>query len=321
MSILQKIFIVLSIGVLFLSITAAIRHSIQSIQYIPTGDVVPTSTEVIETNVLVEPPIVQNTPTCAYQTIYPSVLRPSERTDEFLYIAHTLGLTPEGTAGTNTTEAFEHSYAKGFRLFEADFLRTKDQHIIIAHDKHEPFWGSPTLFEDTDYSELKGARYNNTYTTMDLEALLTLLTLYSDAHVIIDIKFESPEEYDEILAQIMVQAVQVLGEEEAYTRLIPQIYNAEDVIRNGNICNFADIIFTQYRNNMPWDEVLAFLRAYPSVTAIAAPYPHRYRREYQTDLLSLDRGLYVHPIIDEETQSSLTKNRVGVYTSVSTTIK
>jgi hypothetical protein len=238
-----------------------------------------------------------------------------------LYIAHTLGLTPNGTAGTNTKEAFEHSYAKGFRLFEADLLRTKDNHIIVAHDRHEPFWGSSEAFEQTNYTTLIGAKYNNTYTTMDIRALLTVLQTYTDAYIILDIKFDSMEEYDDILSLIVKESIDILGEDETYTRLIPQIYTSEDIIRNPAICKFNDIIFTQYRNNMPWSEVLHFLRLHPKITAVAAPYPHRYRVEYQADLQRLDRALYVHPVRDDAVQTELIQQEVGVFSTVSTTLQ
>lgn len=52
-------------------------------------------------------------------------------------IAHAGGLV-KGRKYTNTLEALDRNYARGFRKFELDIIRTSDGHFVAAHDW--PFW-------------------------------------------------------------------------------------------------------------------------------------------------------------------------------------
>jgi phosphoglycerol transferase len=58
-------------------------------------------------------------------------------TDRERIIAHAGGMV-KGRKYTNTLEALERNYARGFRKFELDIIRTSDGHFVAAHDW--PFW-------------------------------------------------------------------------------------------------------------------------------------------------------------------------------------
>jgi glycerophosphoryl diester phosphodiesterase len=63
--------------------------------------------------------------------------RMAPRASPSAYIAHALG-SVDGYVYTNTVEAFEESYAKGFRLFECDLVLLRDGTVLVAHDRLEP---------------------------------------------------------------------------------------------------------------------------------------------------------------------------------------
>lgn len=60
---------------------------------------------------------------------------PDHATDPDRFIAHAGG-SIENKRYTNSLEALDHNYRKGFRLFELDIIETSDHHYVAAHD-----WG------------------------------------------------------------------------------------------------------------------------------------------------------------------------------------
>lgn len=253
---------------------------------------------------------------CSAPASRESILQPHQDHTQTLQIAHTLGVTPAGDTGTNTKEAFEHTYAAGFRLFEADFMETKDHEILVAHERHEEFWNVPTLFEETDSTELKNKSYKGVYTPLFLDDLLQLLNTYPDASLIVDIKYADTEQYNRIMNRIITRSIAILGAAETFERIIPQIYTLDHIETLPILCSFSDLLFTQYRSSYQWSEVLSWLQQYPRVTAVATQYPNRYRDSYIHDLSSVQRGLYVHPITDTTTKKQMLDLGIGVFTSV-----
>ena len=48
-------------------------------------------------------------------------------------VAHAMGQIDDRT-GTNSLEAFQANYAKGYRLFECDLAMTSDSRVVLRHD-------------------------------------------------------------------------------------------------------------------------------------------------------------------------------------------
>jgi phosphoglycerol transferase len=68
----------------------------------------------------------------------------NEALDTSRIIAHAGGAV-EGVNYTDSLEALDASYGKGFRMFELDILETSDGHVVAAHDW--PFWQKLSGFE------------------------------------------------------------------------------------------------------------------------------------------------------------------------------
>lgn len=102
------------------------------------------------------------------------------------YIAHAGGEV-NGIKSTNTKDALDQNYAKGFRIFELDIVETSDGKLVAAHD-----WGMWSRF--TDYggtlpptlAEFMKEKIYGDYATLDMEAINAWFTAHPDATLVTD---------------------------------------------------------------------------------------------------------------------------------------
>lgn len=102
------------------------------------------------------------------------------------YIAHAGGEV-NGIKSTNTKDALDESYKKGFRLFELDIIETSDKKLVAAHD-----WNMWARF--TDYSgalppsheEFMKHKIYGDYTTLDLKGINAWFEAHPDAILVTD---------------------------------------------------------------------------------------------------------------------------------------
>ena len=102
------------------------------------------------------------------------------------YIAHAGGEV-NGIKSTNTKDALDQNYKKGFRLFELDIIETSDGKLVAAHD-----WKMWARF--TDYSgslppshaEFMKHKIYGDYTTIDLKGINAWFAAHPDAMLITD---------------------------------------------------------------------------------------------------------------------------------------
>lgn len=102
------------------------------------------------------------------------------------YIAHAGGEV-NGVKSTNSKQALDANYKKGFRLFELDIITTSDGHLVAAHD-----WKMWARF--TDYpgalppslSEFKKHKIYGDYTTLDMKGINDWFANHPDAILVTD---------------------------------------------------------------------------------------------------------------------------------------
>lgn len=97
-----------------------------------------------------------------------------------LAIAHA-GARHRGASYTNSLEALDHAYARGFRWFEMDFARTADGAVACRHDWGDFGGAAPTL------AALR-ARFAGRYTPADAGTLAGWLAGHPDATLVTDVK-------------------------------------------------------------------------------------------------------------------------------------
>ncbi|GMN05243.1 hypothetical protein MTsPCn5_06310 [Croceitalea sp. MTPC5] len=102
------------------------------------------------------------------------------------YIAHAGGEV-NGIKSTNSKEALDENYKKGFRLFELDIIETSDNQLVAAHD-----WKMWARF--TDYkgelppslNEFKKHKIYGDYTTLDMKGINDWFAAHPDAILVTD---------------------------------------------------------------------------------------------------------------------------------------
>ncbi len=102
------------------------------------------------------------------------------------YIAHAGGEV-DGIKSTNTLEALNQNYKRGFRLFELDIVETKDGKLVAAHD-----WKMWSRFTDYDgalpvtHAEFQKHKIYGKYTTLDLAGINRWFAAHPDAILFTD---------------------------------------------------------------------------------------------------------------------------------------
>jgi glycerophosphoryl diester phosphodiesterase len=102
------------------------------------------------------------------------------------YIAHAGGEV-NGIRSTNSKDALDQNYKKGFRLFELDIIETSDKKLVAAHD-----WKMWARFTDytgalpPSHAEFMKQKIYGDYTTLDLKGINEWFAAHPDATLVTD---------------------------------------------------------------------------------------------------------------------------------------
>ncbi len=102
------------------------------------------------------------------------------------YIAHAGGEV-NGIKSTNTREALDESYRKGFRMMELDIIQTSDGHYVASHDW--AMWSRFTGYEGklpVSREEFVKHPIYGQYTTLTMERINEWFSAHPDATLITD---------------------------------------------------------------------------------------------------------------------------------------
>lgn len=180
-----------------------------------------------------------------------------ELSQVYSLVAHAMGQVDDKT-GTNSLEAFQASYAKGYRMFEVDLSLTSDGYVVLRHDwsdgVQEGFDGEniPTRAEFLEVP-IYGA-----YTPLSFGDVLGLLEMYPDIFIITDSK-ATDDATVTAQFQSMVDEAEELGMLHLMDRMIVQIYSPEmqDVVEE--VHHFQRYMLTLYQTPF-YGEADQFLR-------------------------------------------------------------
>ena len=238
----------------------------------------------------------------------------------FPSIAHCLG-TVDGHIYTNSKEAFEESYAAGFRVFEADLAIAADGVLVVRHDfdaNSASNLGQPGLVGEVTSEQHLSAPILEEYTALDAVGLLELLAEHPDAWLVTDSKQTDPDTVRQIFAKL-VAAARRAGGVELLDRVIVQIYSPElkDVV--AECWPFDHWILTTYL--LPADSDyggLAGWCAENGVPVLAMP-AERATAERVAAVTSQSVRVYVHTLNDPQAVSDcLALGVSGVYSDLLT---
>lgn len=107
------------------------------------------------------------------------------KVDPRRFIAHAGGQI-DGRMYTNSLEALELAYDRGLKLFELDLIRTRDGHLVAAHD-----WGwwqdaTGSALEEPTLRQFLELPLFGAYRTLDLPALDRWFAEHADAWLVTD---------------------------------------------------------------------------------------------------------------------------------------
>jgi len=175
-------------------------------------------------------------------------------------IAHGMGAIG-GIGQSNTREAFERSYGRGFRIFEVDFEFTRDGQLVARHDwtaaryarfgQKPPSGGVPTL------TQFKAMKVRGKYTPLSAADVVELMREHPDAWVMTDIKDPSVKRRTHALRKLLDAAA---GDKAIRDRIIVQIYSEGD-LKPARALGFRNILYTFYRLETPVDRAIRFADA------------------------------------------------------------
>ena len=114
-----------------------------------------------------------------------------EALDTSRIIAHAGGAV-EGVNYTDSLEALDASYGKGFRMFELDILTTSDERLVAAHDW--PFWQKLSGFEGPlppTHEQFLATPILGHLTPLDMDRINHWFLEHPDAVLVTD-KFDDP---------------------------------------------------------------------------------------------------------------------------------
>ncbi|WP_405378503.1 sulfatase-like hydrolase/transferase [Nonlabens sp. Asnod3-A02] len=106
--------------------------------------------------------------------------------DNNRFIAHAGGKI-DGKIYTNSLEALNLSYEKGFRLFELDIIKTSDGKFVAAHDWN--IWKEQTGFTGetpVTLEEFQRYKVHNLYSTLDMVMINNWFKTHRDAILVTD---------------------------------------------------------------------------------------------------------------------------------------
>ncbi len=212
----------------------------------------------------------------------------------------------DGKTYTNSFKALDSNYARGYELFEIDFVWTSDEHLVCLHDwDRTPKW----LLDYHDEKPLTLAEFNQLehpklrLKPCNLDSLNQWLIDHPKAFVVTDIKGANIKGLQLIKTKI----------KDAEIRVIPQIYIPKQYQPTKDL-GYQFVIWTLY--GFPGDND-AVVETYKNMDLFAITMPqHRAKEGLAKMLINPEIPTYVHTInkLDVAKDYQQTYGITSVYT-------
>jgi glycerophosphoryl diester phosphodiesterase len=252
-------------------------------------------------------------------------LRPQALTsgyNPYGFVAHAFGAI-DGNLYTNSLEAFQRNYGRGFRVFECDLVRLADGTALVAHDGLEANYGLNKPFTEATWADLAGHKYLGKYTILRAQELAGLLRAHPDIYVILDSKYARLEIYKRVLRYAPERSIR--------ERIFPHVAERAELseLRTAYpLQNYVLALYhTQAQNRYDDPIVGDFVNRYraPAVMmwwrdrdlslslAANGREGRRYRPSFASALKGLGANVYVHSLGDPSQIQRFWDRGVGVY--------
>jgi glycerophosphoryl diester phosphodiesterase len=257
-------------------------------------------------------------------------LRPAtvaEQYNPYGFVAHAFGAI-DGHTYTNSLEAFQRNYGRGFRVFEVDHVLLKDGTALAAHDHTEHSYGLTKSFKESTWADIvrAGRKYLDTYTVLRSQDILRLLADHPDIYVIGDFKYSRTE-----LLRAYVRQANAIHRPQLIERLLPHVASQEELDAHRAwypLRNYVMALYmTQFQGRYEDGQVVDFVRRNrapavmmwwrdrdPSLSLRENGLQgRRYRRSFTDALEAAGAVPYVHSIRDPATVQRFWDLGIPVY--------
>jgi glycerophosphoryl diester phosphodiesterase len=252
-------------------------------------------------------------------------LRPEalgSRYDPYGFVAHAFG-SVDNRGYTNSLEAFQRNYARGFRVFEVDLVRLADGTALLAHNGLEANYGLNKPFTEATWADLAGHKYLGRYTILRAQDLARLLRDHPDMYVILDSKYSRLEIYKTMLRYAPERSLR--------ERIFPHVEDREELTAFRTaypLQNYMLALYHTQAQNRYEDPIAGdFTRRYrapgvmmwwrdrdPSLSLAAnGREGRRYRPAFAGALKGVGANVYVHSLGDAGEVQRFWDLGIGVY--------
>ncbi|MHC1750764.1 MAG: glycerophosphodiester phosphodiesterase family protein [Cellulosilyticaceae bacterium] len=228
-------------------------------------------------------------------------------------IAHGMGSINDVPI-TNSMEALMQNYINGHRVFEVDLNLTADDYVVAYHDmgtfvKHTGGFYAGSL------EQFKSQVLLGKYSTVTLDKLIKLMTVYEDMYIVTDIKDYSKDIFQQYMEQLVNKANEI--DPNVLDRIIIQVYNPETLNCARSVYDFKNLIFTTYASNMTDAQVVKFAKD-ENIKVVTTPVS-RLSKKFIDELHNNGIKVYTHTINDlNEIETLKQLNVDGYYTDTLT---
>ncbi len=227
--------------------------------------------------------------------------------DQQGFVAHAGG-SPSGLTQlehyTNSREAFDASYANGFRAFEFDLVTLADGEVLVAHDYDEAKYGIHTRFAELTRPQVEGARWHGKYEILFAEDLIDLMVELPDIWIILDTKVD----HTAIAAAMLALA----PDDTVRDRLVPHLDSEEHVAELAELYPFPERLIAVYRWGGGDPEQLERM-ARLGIDDIMMWFDSRWSETTQARMVEAGHHVWVHTPPEPAQLEAFRARGVGVY--------
>ncbi|MEK4493475.1 phosphatidylinositol-specific phospholipase C/glycerophosphodiester phosphodiesterase family protein [Paenibacillus sp. FSL L8-0493] len=239
--------------------------------------------------------------------------QPTSSFEAHRIVAHAMGGI-NGYTYTNAWEAFVANYERGTRVFEVDFLLSKDDQLVARHEwtgNMSKLLGQLEVLPANkqgvalDYEEFMDSPILNIYSPLDIEKVLDLMQNYPDAYIVTDTKEIQPELIEKQFT-LLTEAAQ-RRDPALLERIVPQIYNQPMLDEINKVYSFPEVLYTLYQSKDTDEQVIEFVKK----TGVDITMPvSRATKSFVKQLKNIGARVYVHTVDEEDEIRAL--SRMGV---------
>ena len=230
-----------------------------------------------------------------------SYYNPGINCDNSFVVAHaggSLDIENKQRNYLNCVESFYKHYSAGTKMFEYDFVFSKDGKLVGIHkfEYHKDF----SLSKRIPYTLYNNIKILNSFTGMTEDILFKIISEYSDCKFIIDTKEKEPIKiYERIIHLANIKNINISKS------IIPFVSSKEMLEEIEKLYSFDEIMFTNYKKFYTTNQILEIIDSCKKI---------KYLHIFPIDFFRIDidkincKGIRVFAHMDKEDKLKIALN-------------